>query len=200
MNSYQYESCHQTNKFIGTEMNITGWIRNIHHLSVQIYQTIKSGISRLFAWVWNKRPQEIIRVGPPPLYSAGGIITHPYTMRTGLIFTGIGPKIRNRKFWSGKIGQFNSMLNTILLWYETGVFSIAKVNGVRHIQLKCYPCLQIAGFISPNLGNRKDLNVYTSHYLCVKWCINIHTGQYGYCVQDPWGKNTKSRPNKISQS
>ena len=74
---------------------------------------------------------------------------------------------------------------------------IAKKNGSRHIQLQCTPFLQSSGFIPPNLGKRKYLDLYTINYLCVKLLIHIYPDQYEYHMKGPRRENLRHKPAKV---
>ena len=117
-------------------------------------------------------------------------------MRTGFTPTETASTRGTRTLMNKQSIQFKSMLNALTWWEEAEVARIAKGEVVRHLQWQGAPCLQSGGFSSPNLGKRKDLDILTMHFLCMKWWTHIHTGQCSYRVHDPWRENKWDRITK----
>ena len=92
------------------------------------------------------------------------------------------------------------MLNTFPWWEEAWANIISKGKVVRHLQWQGATCLKSGGFSLPNNGKSKDLDIYTTHCLCVKWWTHLHQNQCGYNVQGPWMISSQSRTNYKQKS
>ena len=115
-----------------------------------------------------------------------GCTNPPNIMRTCFTPTETAPTRGIRTLLNDQSSQFKSIINKLPWWGKAEVTRIAKGNVVRRLQYQCAPCFQSGGFSSPNHGKRKDLDLYTRHYLCVKWWTHIHPGQCGWYVQYIW--------------
>ena len=75
------------------------------------------------------------------LWSAGGALTHPDTMRAGSKLTGTAKIIWIQTWQSVQIGQFKSMLNAIQKWEGAGVPRISNMEVVIYPQPQHVPHL-----------------------------------------------------------
>ena len=91
-----------------------------------------------------------------PQCSAGGSLTHPYTIRTGSTPIGTFPTIRTRTFSNVQSSQFKSTPNTIQKREGTGFPSVSNMEEFIHPQPQHALCLQISGISYPNFGMSKD--------------------------------------------
>ena len=157
-------------------MNLTGRIRNTHHLSGQLAQRIPNGRPQTCAWVFMNRPYEIQHIRPMTLLGSGGALTTIDTTSTGYTPTGTAPTIRIWMLQNARSGQFKSIPKKFSDGREHGflVYTRWKRSDIlNHNALQVYISHAEANTVSEW---KKVLDIYIRHWICVKWSTHTHQG------------------------
>ena len=127
-------------------------------------------------------------------------LTPPDIMRTDFPPTETTLTRGIRTFLNGQSIQFKIIINALPSWEESEAIRISKGNMVRHLQWQCAPCLQNGWFGSPDIVKGEYLDLYTTHYLCVKRWTHMQPGQCFQHVQDPLKLNIRDRTTKAKMN